>query len=68
MARDIANNIVFNNGGTFTFIIQENYSPLTFSIIAPADSSIIDTSFVTFLWHRAIDSDDDDIVFYDVEL
>jgi hypothetical protein len=46
----------------------ENYSPLAFSIIAPTDSSIIDTSLVTFLWHRAIDSDEDDIVFYDVEL
>ena len=46
----------------------ENYSPLAFSIIAPTDSSIIDTSFITFSWHKAIDSDEDDIVSYDVEL
>ena len=46
----------------------ENYPPSEFSIITPADSSIIDTSFVTFLWNKAIDLDENDIVFYDVEL
>lgn len=53
---DSLSNLIAQDQSDNNFAIIDTTSPLPFSLIAPPDSAIIDTSRPTFIWHASYDS------------